>query len=137
MEIVTDSIGIIDTLHPAQGIGDAAQAGFKSVVLDVSMYTWKMYEHILKPKAAKPQAARSQAVESHVKMNDECNGLDIGAFIAKCYDQGISVDIAETPHYDSIAAPKTGYAPINELTKELSRNGVDIVTGKQIGRAHV
>ena len=39
MEIVTDSKGIIDTLHPAQGTGDAAQAGFKSVVLDVSMYT--------------------------------------------------------------------------------------------------
>ena len=35
MEIVTDSKGIIDTLHPAQGTGDAAQAGFKSVVLDV------------------------------------------------------------------------------------------------------
>ena len=133
MEIVTDSKGIIDTLHPAQGIGDATQAGFKSVVLDVSMYTWKMYEHILKPKEAKPQAARSQTVESHAKMNDECNGRDIGAFIAKCHDQGISVDIAEAPHYDSIDVPKIGYAPINELTKELSRNSVEMCLKQNIG----
>ena len=82
MKIVCSPVGVVDDMHPIQGIQDMVQAGFSAGVLDFSLvcsgYTLERYG------------------------NDQermCNDLrDIGKFLEGCTVQGLQLPLAVAPN---------------------------------------
>ena len=82
MKIVCSPVGVVDDMHPIQGIQDMVQAGFSDGVLDFSL------------------VCSSYTLERHGNDQERmCNDLrDIGKFLEGCTAQGLRLSLAVAPN---------------------------------------
>lgn len=92
MEIVIYPGGIVDVLHPGQGVGDIAKAGFADAALDLSLYCDSdVLEE--KGKEGQKQQKRTKAADNPKEL-----GACLKPLLDKCMDAGVGHLLAVAPY---------------------------------------
>lgn len=117
MNIICAPSGIVDPTHPAQGVQDIKNAGFKNISLDIFMYCHPyILEHIGKQSKGMANSAIAELFQKPEKLENQFTAL-----LSQCRDSSLQISAARAPYLLRDTKRRDLNVFIEELTKHCIR----------------